>query len=74
MPIGTRHDETGWLNEQAGERLLRRDGGGTWRLEMGLRAYWRSRRLLGQRVQVVGKRIDFDVLAVEQLRGIGNAR
>jgi len=25
-------------------------------------------------VQVVGKRIDFDVLAVEQLRGIGNAR
>jgi hypothetical protein len=74
MPLGTRNEETGWLNDQDGERVLRRDAGGTWRLDMGLLAHWRSRKLLGRRVRIVGKRVDFDVLAVNRVEALDEAR
>lgn len=70
MPRGTRHDESGWLNEWNGERILRRDDGGRWRLEMGLWAHWRTRKLVGKRVRIVGIRHDFDVLAVTDIQAM----
>ena len=62
MPRGTQHDETGWLDELNGERVLRRDDGGSWRLEMPFWLHWRSRRLLGKHVRVKGVRVDYNVL------------
>ncbi|MDF2810456.1 MAG: hypothetical protein K0S56_1487 [Microvirga sp.] len=73
MSIGSRHDETGWLNDQNGERVLRRDAGGTWRLDMGVLAHWRSRKLLGRRVRIAGERVGFDILAVNRLEGLDEA-
>lgn len=70
MPRGTRHDETGWLNENEGQWVLRRDEGGRWRLEVGFFMAWRTRKLLGKRVRVVGKRSDFDWLDVEKIEAI----
>ncbi len=67
MPIGSHHDETGWLNDDRGELVLRRDGGGRWRLDVGLVLGWRARRLVGRRVKVEGTRIDFDVLAARRI-------
>lgn len=67
MPIGSHHDETGWLNDDRGELVLRRDGGGRWRLDVGLVLGWRARNLVGRRVKVEGARIDFDVLAARRI-------
>ena len=58
MPLGTIHDETGWLNEADGWIVLRRDEGGQWVL-------WptrRLRKLVGKRVRLVGERIGFNEL------------
>jgi hypothetical protein len=63
LPRGTSHDETGWLNDDRGQLVLRRDGGGTWRLDVGFILTWRTRKLLGKRVRVMGVRSDFDLLA-----------
>lgn len=70
MPMGTRHDETGWLNDDNGQWLLRRDEGGRWRLEVGLLMTWRSRKLVGKRVRIVGKRSGFDWLDVERIEAL----
>jgi len=70
MPHGTVHDETGWLNGDGRSFALRRDEGGTWRLELGIRRTRRAKSLLGCRVRVVGTRVDFDVLEVERLNAI----
>lgn len=70
MPRGSHHTETGWLNERNGERILRRDEGGQWRLEMGFFAHWRSRKLVGKRVLIMGERDDFDVLAVKHIEAV----
>ena len=70
MPRGTRHDETGRLNERDGWYSLRRDGGGTWRLGLG---WWMGRkagRLVGLRVRIVGVREDYDVLGVELIEEV----
>lgn len=64
MPLGSRHDETGRLNERDGRWSLRLDGGGVWRLDLGWRAWWRARSLVGRRVQVRGVRDGFDLLHV----------
>lgn len=64
MPRGTRHDVTGWLNEQDGERILRRDDGGRWCLAMGPITRWQTRKLLGKGVRIVGVRDGFDLLVV----------
>lgn len=63
MPIGTLHQESGVLIEDANQLLLQRDHGGYWRLD----APRRSRRLLGQRVQICGTRTGFDWLDVESI-------
>lgn len=67
MPMGTTHDEAGWLNEQNGELLLRRDEGGAWRLDAGLIQTWKARRFVGARVRVQGVRVDFDTLALKRI-------
>ena len=66
MPRGTTHEETGLLVEQAGGLALRRDDGGTWRLD----APWRSKRLAGKRVRIVGVRDGFDLLAVKTISAL----
>ncbi|AGH50165.1 hypothetical protein G432_12220 [Sphingomonas sp. MM-1] len=66
MPRGTRHEITGILLEQRGELVLEVAGGGTWRLDAG----WKARRLLGMRVNVVGVRDGFDLLAVERIERV----
>lgn len=63
MPMGTRHEIVGLLLEDRSELVVEVDGGGTWRIDAG----WRARRLLGQRVKVVGVRDGFDLLAVETI-------
>jgi hypothetical protein len=70
MPMGSRHDETGWLNEQDGQLILRRDDGGRWRLDVGFRLWWKSRKLIGKRVRVQGVRGAFDLLDVQRLEAI----
>lgn len=67
MPIGSHHEETGWLNDDAGQLALRRDGGGCWRLDVGLVLGWRARRLIGRRVRVEGIRDGFDILAARTI-------
>lgn len=67
MPIGTHHTETGWLNEHNGQLVLRVDGGGRWRLDVGLILSWQARRLLGKRVRVEGVRDGFDLLVVRTI-------
>ena len=67
MPIGSHHGESGWLNDDRGELVLRRDGGGRWRLDVGLVLGWQARKLVGRRVKVEGTRIDFDVLAARKI-------
>ncbi|MDP1027037.1 DUF5818 domain-containing protein [Sphingomonas sp. KR1UV-12] len=64
MPRGSKVIETGWLNRDGKELILRRDGGGRWRLDCGLITEWRANRMLGQRVRVLGVRDAFDVIGV----------
>ncbi len=67
MPIGSHHGETGLLIEDRGELVLRRDGGGRWRLDVGILLGFRARKLVGSRVKLEGTRIDFDVLAANMI-------
>lgn len=64
---GSVHRETGRLQETRGGYALRRDGGGTWCLDLGWRASWRARRLVGRRAELTGVRDGFDLLAVERI-------
>ena len=66
MPRGSSHDETGWLNDVRGQLTLRRDDGGTWRLDAPTSAHM----LAGKRVRVVGVRADFDLLDVKLVEAI----
>jgi len=70
MPMGSRHDETGWLNERDGQWILRRDEGGRWRLDVGFWTAWRSRKLIGKRVRIVGTRGEFDLLNVDRIEAL----
>lgn len=63
MPMWTPQDEDGLLLEHAGQPILERDNGGTWRLEL-TRKY---RHLLGRRVRVTGTRDEFDLIAVRSI-------
>lgn len=65
MPRGTRHELTGILLRRGRDHVLEIAGGGTWRLDLGLRAAWRARDLVGLRVRVTGVRDGFDLLAVD---------
>lgn len=67
MPLGSKHEETGWLNLLDQQLVLRRDAGGTWRLDAPRRAL----ALAGQRVRVIGTRVGFDLLetiSIEPIR------
>lgn len=64
MPIGSPADETGVLLLDAGCLKLRRDDGGTWRLDADLDAV----AFLGARVRVTGFRSGFDLLDVTSIR------
>ena len=66
MPRGSRHDETGLLLEDRGQLALKRDAGGTWRLD----APHSAERLTGRRVRVVGTRAEFDLLDVATIEAI----
>jgi len=70
MPMGSRHDETGWLNERDGQWILRRDEGGRWRLDVGFWLSWRSRKLIGKRVRIAGTRGEFDLLNVDRIEAL----
>jgi len=70
MPMGSRHDETGWLNDNGGQWVLRVEGGGQWQLDVGLWTAWRSRNLIGKRVRVIGKRAGFDLLDVDRIEAL----
>lgn len=63
MPIGTKHQESGILIQDANQLLLQRDHGGYRRLY----APRRSRRLIGQRVSICGTRTGFDWLDVDSM-------
>ncbi|WP_082441989.1 DUF5818 domain-containing protein [Sphingomonas sp. Leaf257] len=67
MRTGSHHTVTGWLNIDAGRLVLRPDGGGRWRLDVGLLTRWRCRHLIGKRVCVTGIRDEFDLLAVQAI-------
>lgn len=61
--MGSPQDDNGLLLERAGAPVLRRDDGGTWRLEIS----GKYRHLLGQRVHVTGTRDEFDLIAVRSI-------
>lgn len=67
MPLGSPQDETGILNERDNRFTLRRDGGGTWRLDISPSELKMARSLAGERVRVAGLRTEFDLIDVEQL-------
>ena len=69
MPQGTRHEVTGMLlrSDDVGGLVLDVPGGGAWRLDLGIVAAWRARRLVGMRVRVAGVRDGFDLLAGETI-------
>lgn len=69
MPHGSHLSETGWLNaDDAGQLVLRRDGGGRWRLDASLWVRWRARNLIGRRVRLSGIRDGFDILTVQAIK------
>ena len=61
MPLGASISDTGRLVRGEHNFLLRRDAGGTWRLDLGRF----DRRLVGRRVSITGTRADFDLVDVE---------
>lgn len=63
MPRGARHIETGTLRRGQWGYALHMDGGGIWELDVT-----RSpRKLLGQRVTIVGTRAGFNLLDVTRI-------
>ena len=63
LPIGTLHEETGWLAREGSWLVLMRDAGGRWRLD----TIGRHDRLIGKRVRVSGIRGDYDILDVKRI-------
>lgn len=69
MPSDTKHVVTGTLRAPVrGVYALEMEGGGVWRLDVGLG--WRARRLIGRRVVVFGTRSGFDLLDVSGMRAL----
>lgn len=64
MPRGSVHRESGVLIGRDGRFALRRDDGGTWRLDPNGKE-GAIRRMLGCRVHLTGIRDGFDLLAVK---------
>lgn len=65
MPKGTLYRETGLLVAQGPALYLRLDDGGHWRLDS---VPIRARKWVGRRVDVVGERDGFDLLAVTSIQ------
>lgn len=63
MPLGSSLTLEGLLLEDGRQLVLRMDDGGVWRVEAGRAA----RRLLGQRVSLVGTRDGFDLVAARRV-------
>lgn len=74
MPRGTRHELVGLLLRDGDTPVLQIAGGGMWRLDLGIGATWRARRLFGLRVRVQGIRDGFDILAVDVIERAGRIR
>ncbi|MEQ8310424.1 MAG: DUF5818 domain-containing protein [Sphingopyxis sp.] len=69
MPRGTRHTVTGILHLAPRGFELHMDGGGVWALDVP--SWRRTRKLVSQRVMVIGTRSGFDLLDVHEM---GTAR
>ncbi|WP_010339570.1 DUF5818 domain-containing protein [Sphingobium yanoikuyae] len=67
MPRGTRHELIGVLLGDGPYPVLRMSDGGEWRLDVSRPFH----HLLGQRVRVVGKRSEFDMLDVDLIEPAG---
>lgn len=65
MPLGSVHEEAGLVLEGDRGPVLRRDDGGSWRLD-GPHALG---RLTGRRVRLRGRRTGFDTLEVVAVDG-----
>jgi hypothetical protein len=65
MPRGTRHRVTGILHLATRGIELHNDGGGIWALDIP--SWRRARKLVGQRVTVMGTRSRFDLLDVHEM-------
>lgn len=65
MPRGTRHTVTGILHLAPRGFELHVDGGGVWALD--IMSWRRARKLVGQRVTVMGTRSGFDLLDVYEM-------
>lgn len=63
MPIGSDIQESGLLLQVGSGLVLRRDGGGRWRLN----APRKAEHLVGRRVTIKGKRSGFDILDVSEI-------
>lgn len=66
MPRGTRHTLTGTLRRTRLGYALEMDGGGVWRLDLGI--IWRIGRYVDRQVTVEGVRSGFDLLDVHRLK------
>ena len=69
LPLGTAHEETGWLAREGAWLVLMREAGGRWHLDTS----GRHDQLVGKRVLVTGTRGEFDILNVERIDVIGPA-
>lgn len=67
MARGDACDEMGWIEQADHGLILRVQGGGWWRLDFGWRSERKARRLVGQRVRVMGVRDGFNTLAVRTI-------
>lgn len=67
MPQGTRHELIGLLLRDGNVPVLQIAGGGTWRIDLGIRAAWRARSMFGSKVTVTGVREGFDLIAVRTI-------
>ena len=63
LPLGSLHEETGWLAREGGWLVLMREAGGRWRLDTA----GQHDRLVGRWVRVTGTRGDFDMLDVQSI-------
>lgn len=65
MPLGTCHKVTGILRLARRGFELHMDGGGVWALDVP--SWRRTRKLVDQRVTVMGTRSGFDLLDVHEI-------
>ena len=65
MPRGTQHTLTGTLRRIRLGYALEMEGGGVWRLDLGIT--WRLGRYVDHKVTVIGIRSGFDLLDVHRI-------